>query len=168
MGNDYRVGVGIEELPPGNQSSPAHYHIFEKEHVYILEGALTVRIGTETYEMKAGDYVCFLAGQKAGHRLINNSGAPSAAMCSWGSAIRTRSLFIPIPKSCALRRGSIFDLAARRGAGEMLSGAGWCRPKPNWGTAFLPYHGRSEAGRLCAAPSQNDYSYSLQLAVRLP
>jgi hypothetical protein len=24
MGDDYRVGVGIEELPPGNQSSPAH------------------------------------------------------------------------------------------------------------------------------------------------
>ena len=72
---NYHVGVAIEELPPGMQSSPAHYHIFEEEHVYILEGALTVRIGAATHEMKAGDYVCFPAGQKAGHCLINNSGA---------------------------------------------------------------------------------------------
>jgi len=76
MGENYRVGVAIEELPPGKQSTPAHYHIFEEEHVYILEGALTVRIGAETHEMKAGGYVCFPAGQKAGHCLINNSGAP--------------------------------------------------------------------------------------------
>ena len=75
VGEDYHVGVAIEELPPGKQSSPAHYHIFEEEHVYILEGALTVRMGADTYEMKAGDYVCFPAGQKAGHCLVNNSGA---------------------------------------------------------------------------------------------
>src|SRR5207249_4449147 len=71
MGEDYHVGVAIEELPPGHQSSPAHYHIFEEEHVYILEGALTVRIGTASYEMKTGGYACFPAGQKAGHCLIN-------------------------------------------------------------------------------------------------
>jgi hypothetical protein len=33
MGDDYRIGVAIEELAPGKQSSPAHYHIFEEEHV---------------------------------------------------------------------------------------------------------------------------------------
>jgi uncharacterized cupin superfamily protein len=75
LGDNYHVGVAIEELPPGMQSSPAHYHIFEEEHVYILEGALTLRLGAATHEMKAGDYVCFPAGQKAGHCLINNSGA---------------------------------------------------------------------------------------------
>lgn len=76
IGENYHVGVAIEELPAGKQSSPAHYHVFEEEHVYILEGALTVRIGPERYDMKAGDYVCFPAGQKAGHCLINNSDAP--------------------------------------------------------------------------------------------
>jgi uncharacterized cupin superfamily protein len=70
IGEGYRVGVAIEELRPGKQSCPAHYHIFEEEHVYVLEGTLTARIGAETYEMKAGDYVCFPAGQKAGHCLI--------------------------------------------------------------------------------------------------
>src|SRR5262249_26100364 len=27
IGEDYHVGVAIEELPPGKQSAPAHYHI---------------------------------------------------------------------------------------------------------------------------------------------
>src|SRR5262245_32517104 len=74
IGEDYHVGVAIEELPAAKQSSPAHYHIFEEEHVYLLEGTLTVRIGADSYEMKAGDYVCFPAGQKAGHCLVNDSG----------------------------------------------------------------------------------------------
>src|SRR3546814_15176966 len=58
------------------QSSPAHWHVLEEEHLYILEGSLTVRIGAESYAMTAGDYVCFPAGQQAGHCLINDSGAP--------------------------------------------------------------------------------------------
>ncbi len=73
MGEDYHVGVAMEELPPGKQSSPAHYHIFEEEHVYILEGALTARIGAASYLMKAGDYVCFPAGRKEGHCLIKRA-----------------------------------------------------------------------------------------------
>jgi uncharacterized cupin superfamily protein len=76
LGEHYRVGVGVEELPPGRQCAPAHFHIFEEEHIYILEGVLTVRIGTASYHMKPGDYVCFPAGQKVGHCLINESDAP--------------------------------------------------------------------------------------------
>ncbi|WP_374652187.1 cupin domain-containing protein [Dongia sp.] len=75
LGMDYRIGVAIEELAPGMQSAPAHYHIFEEEHVFILEGALSARIGDDRYPMREGSYVCFPAGQKAGHCLINDSGA---------------------------------------------------------------------------------------------
>ena len=117
MGDDYRVGVAIEELAPGKQSSPAHYHIFEEEHVYILEGALAARIGADTYDMKAGDYVCFPAGQKAGHCLINNSGA----ICRYvivgernpnEVVVYTDSRKVLVR---ALGRRAIFDLAATRG-----------------------------------------------------
>jgi uncharacterized cupin superfamily protein len=75
LGDDYQVGVAIEELEPGKQSSPAHYHILEEEHVYVLKGALCARIGADTHPLKAGDYLCFPAGQKSGHCLINNSDA---------------------------------------------------------------------------------------------
>ncbi len=74
---NYHVGVAIEELPPGMQTAPAHYHIFEEEHVYMLEGTVTLRLGPDRYTMNAGDYVCFPAGQLAGHCLINESKAPA-------------------------------------------------------------------------------------------
>ncbi len=45
----YKIGVVIEELAPGKQNCPAHYHLHEEEHVLILEGALTVRVGKAHY-----------------------------------------------------------------------------------------------------------------------
>lgn len=71
IGEHYHVGFAIEELGPGKQSVPAHFHMLEEEHVFILEGSLTLRLGEERHAMKAGDYVCFPAGQRAGHCLIN-------------------------------------------------------------------------------------------------
>jgi uncharacterized cupin superfamily protein len=75
-GGGSRVGVAIEELPPGRQSCPAHYHLLEEEHLLVLAGQATLRLGEGTYEVRAGDYVCFPAGQKAAHALINHGTEP--------------------------------------------------------------------------------------------
>jgi uncharacterized cupin superfamily protein len=117
LGEDYRVGVAIEELAPGKQSAPAHYHIFEEEHVYILEGTLTVRVGADTYEMMAGDYVCFPAGQKAGHCLVNNSGATCRYVIVGERNPNEVAVYTDSNKVLvrALGRSAIFDLAATRG-----------------------------------------------------
>jgi uncharacterized cupin superfamily protein len=72
-GSAYKVGFAIEELPPGKQSCPKHYHMHEEEHVFILEGSLTLKLGDESHVMVAGDYVCFPAGQRAGHCMINET-----------------------------------------------------------------------------------------------
>ena len=76
FGGATHVGVCMETLAPGKQACPAHYHMLEEEHLLILEGALTLRLGDRTYEMSAGHYVCFPAGQKAAHALINHGTAP--------------------------------------------------------------------------------------------
>lgn len=76
LGSDYHVGMAIEELPPGMRSAPFHYHMLEEEHLFILEGTATLRLGASRHTMKAGDYVCFPAGQKAGHCLVNDGAAP--------------------------------------------------------------------------------------------
>ncbi|QIG50517.1 cupin domain-containing protein [Nordella sp. HKS 07] len=116
LGDDYRVGVVIEELAPGKQSSPRHYHIFEEEHVFVLEGALTLRLGAASYEMKAGDYVCFPAGQKAGHCLINTS----SAVCRYvlvGERNPNEVVVYPDSNKVLLRplgRDAVFDLGATR------------------------------------------------------
>jgi len=117
IGEDYHVGVAIEELPPGKQTAPAHYHVFEEEHVYVLEGALTVRIGAESYEMKAGDYVCFPAGQKAGHCLINNSGATCRYVVVGENNPNEVAVYTDSNKVLvrALGRRAIYDMAATRG-----------------------------------------------------
>ncbi|HET6159290.1 MAG TPA: cupin domain-containing protein [Dongiaceae bacterium] len=116
-GEDYHVGVAIEELGPGMQSSPAHYHIFEEEHVYILEGALTVRIGADSYAMKAGDYVCFPAGQKAGHCLINTSSTACRYVIVGERNPNEVAVYTDTNKVLvrALGRRTILDLGARRG-----------------------------------------------------
>lgn len=76
FGGCAHVGVSIEELAPGKQTYPAHYHMLEEEHVYVTEGSMTLRLGGQYFALSAGMYVCFPAGQKAGHTLLNDSDAP--------------------------------------------------------------------------------------------
>ena len=71
-----KIGVSYEELPPGKQSCPFHYHLLEEEHIVALEGEATLRLGAERLPIKAGDYVCFPAGQRLGHCLVNETDRP--------------------------------------------------------------------------------------------
>jgi uncharacterized cupin superfamily protein len=117
LGEDYRVGVAIEELAPGKQSSPAHYHMLEEEHVFILAGELTLCLGAETYRMKTGDYVCFPAGQKVAHCLVNEGDV----VCRYvivGERNPSDVVVYPYTNKVlvrALGRRAILDLAATRG-----------------------------------------------------
>jgi uncharacterized cupin superfamily protein len=120
LGEDYHVGVALEELAPGKQSAPFHYHFAEEEHVYLLEGTLTVRLGPDTYEMKPGGYVCFPAGQRAGHCLVNNSAAPCRYVIV-GERIPNEVAVYPDSNKVLVRQvGRLFDIDATRNywAGE--------------------------------------------------
>jgi uncharacterized cupin superfamily protein len=116
IGENYHVGVAIEELTPGKRSAPVHYHIFEEEHIYLLEGTLTVRLGTEAFEMKAGDYVCFPAGQKAGHCLVNQSEATCRYIIVGENNPNEVVVYPDTHKllTRSLGRRALFDLRARR------------------------------------------------------
>jgi uncharacterized cupin superfamily protein len=70
-----RIGVHIEELPPGKQSVPLHYHLLEEEHIWMLEGEVTLRLGDERLRFGAGQFVTFPAGAELGHCLVNESAA---------------------------------------------------------------------------------------------
>ncbi len=76
FGGGSHVGVELEELAPGKQSNLVHYHLLEEEHVLVLEGEATLILGGREYRLLAGHYVCFPAGQKAGHALANRSEKP--------------------------------------------------------------------------------------------
>lgn len=76
FGGGSPIGVAMEILPPGKQSNQAHCHLLEEEHVFVIEGSLTLHLGARTYEMSAGHYVCFPAGQAVGHSLVNHTSEP--------------------------------------------------------------------------------------------
>ncbi|MEY4575981.1 MAG: hypothetical protein RL701_684 [Pseudomonadota bacterium] len=70
-----RIGVHIEELLPGKQSCPFHYHLLEEEHIWMLEGAVTLRLGDQRLRFAAGQFVSFPAGAERGHCMINEGTA---------------------------------------------------------------------------------------------
>ena len=115
VGKDYRVGMLIESPAPGKRLAPRHYHMLEEEHALILEGEVTLLLGDERYVMKAGDYVCFPAGQKVGHSILNSGAGP----CSYlmiGERNPNEVMVYPDSNKvtvCALRSHSdIFDMSA--------------------------------------------------------
>lgn len=115
FGGGSRVGVVMEELSPGRQSCPAHYHMLEEEHLLALEGRATLRLGTRTYALSAGDYVCFPAGQKAAHALVNDGDAPFRYLMI-GERNPNDVIVYPDSGKVAVRSiGEIYDRSATMG-----------------------------------------------------
>ena len=76
-----------------------------------------MRIGADAHPMQAGDYVCFPAGQKAGHCLVNESAAPCRYVIVGERNPNEVVVYTDSNKVLvrALGRRAIYDLAARRG-----------------------------------------------------
>ena len=71
-----KITVCMEVLPPGKQANQAHYPLLEEEHVFVIEGNMTVKLGEKSFVVGPGHYVCFPAGQKVAHSLTNHTSAP--------------------------------------------------------------------------------------------
>lgn len=69
------IATHMKELDAGKQSTPLHFHTAEEEHLFIVEGEVTLLQGDEYIHMIAGDYVCFLPGDDRGHALLNHTDA---------------------------------------------------------------------------------------------
>jgi len=110
----YRVGVAIEELPPGKQSCPFHFHMLEEEHVLVLEGACTLRLGEERLALRAGDYACFPAGEKVGHCLINETDRVCRYVIIGENSPHESCVYPDSNKVSSRWLGERYDRAARR------------------------------------------------------
>jgi uncharacterized cupin superfamily protein len=68
-----QFGVNLSRLKPGAASSQRHWHQYEDEFVYMLEGEVVLaEDGGETI-LRPGDAAGWKAGVANGHRLINRS-----------------------------------------------------------------------------------------------
>jgi uncharacterized cupin superfamily protein len=76
IGGESSIGVGLLELSPGCNTRPAHYHVREEEHLFALSGKAKLFLGRDVFELEAGSFVCFPAGQKLLHHLVNDSDEP--------------------------------------------------------------------------------------------
>ena len=68
-----KLGCNITLIPPGKRAFPHHNHRVNEEMFFILEGTGQLRLGNESYPVRAGDIVCCPAGgPEAAHQFINN------------------------------------------------------------------------------------------------
>ncbi len=67
-----KLGYNVTAVPPGRRAYPFHNHRLNEEMFYILEGRGEVRIGTETFPIRAGDFIaCPPGGPELAHQIVN-------------------------------------------------------------------------------------------------
>jgi uncharacterized cupin superfamily protein len=67
-----KLGINITACPPGKSVFPFHSHRLNEELFYVLEGEGQIRLGSETYPVRKGDFVfCPPGGPDTAHQLRN-------------------------------------------------------------------------------------------------
>lgn len=67
-----KLGYNLTAVPPGKRAYPFHNHRSNEEMFYILEGRGEVRIGAETFPVRAGDFIaCPPGGPELAHQIVN-------------------------------------------------------------------------------------------------
>jgi uncharacterized cupin superfamily protein len=68
------LGYSYDVVPPGKRSCPFHSHRGEEEMFFILRGTGTLRYGSESRKIRAGDVICCpTGGPETAHQIINDS-----------------------------------------------------------------------------------------------
>ena len=67
-----KLGYNLTAVPPGKRAYPFHNHRGNEEMFYVLEGRGEVRIGAQTFPIRAGDFVaCPPGGPELAHQIVN-------------------------------------------------------------------------------------------------
>lgn len=73
------LGFSYDVVPPGRRSCPFHSHRAEEEMFFIVKGRGTLRYGSESRAVRAGDFIfCPTGGPETAHQIVNDSDAPLA------------------------------------------------------------------------------------------
>jgi len=73
------LGYSYDVVPPGKCSCPYHSHRGEEEMFFVVRGEGTLRYGSETRKIRAGDIICCpTGGPETAHQIVNDSNAPLA------------------------------------------------------------------------------------------
>ena len=72
-----QFGVNRVELPPKAWSTQRHWHTRNDEAVIVVSGELVLVTDDGEETLRAGDCVCFKAGEPNAHHLQNRSDSPA-------------------------------------------------------------------------------------------
>ncbi len=61
------------EIMPGKAAFPKHYHSYNTECFYIIEGEGKIETEGEEFSIKKGDIIVFPCGKAGTHKIINTS-----------------------------------------------------------------------------------------------
>jgi uncharacterized cupin superfamily protein len=75
-----RLGYGVMRLSRGESFCPYHWHTREEELFVVLAGAPTLRTPTATFDLRAGDCVAFVTGERGSHRIWNDGDDPAIVL----------------------------------------------------------------------------------------
>lgn len=68
-----QLGYNITAVPPGKSAFPFHSHRVNEEMFFVLHGTGELRIGADTYPLRAGDIVaCPAGGPESAHQIVNS------------------------------------------------------------------------------------------------
>ena len=68
------LGYSYDVVPPGKRACPFHSHRGEEEMFFIVKGTGTLRYGSETRRIRAGDVICCpTGGPVTAHQIVNDS-----------------------------------------------------------------------------------------------
>ena len=71
-----QLGYSYDIVPPGKRACPFHSHRGEEEMFFVLSGTGTLRYGSETRKIRAGDVICCpVGGPDTAHQIVNDSDA---------------------------------------------------------------------------------------------
>jgi len=71
-----KLGYNLTVVSPGKRAWPFHNHRVNEEMFFVLEGEGEVRIGQETFPIKAGDVIAHPSGgTETAHQIVNTSNA---------------------------------------------------------------------------------------------
>ena len=73
------LGYSYDVVPPGKRACPFHSHRAEEEMFFIVRGRGTLRYGSDTRPVRAGDVICCpTGGPDTAHQIVNDSDEPLA------------------------------------------------------------------------------------------
>ena len=67
-----KLGYNITAIPPGKAAFPLHSHRINEEMFFVLQGSGEVRVGSDTFPIRKGDFIaCPPSGGGAAHQIRN-------------------------------------------------------------------------------------------------